>query len=210
MDNSNLKRDNDSVRKRPANPYESNRWRGLVNQENFLRLPERAELYAKLKISFSTKPVLQCYYSSLLELTYTVGDYSWAIKLRVSRDEGNPDALKVAEKYGIEGTNLDYIAREYWARMNNAFEEFNNWSKMLYFLPLSQEDIRRVKVFMSNKKMVDWLRKQVRKYLSELDTSAMPKNLAFLCRNKIFSDIEREAKKAAKEAFSGVCSIPPV
>lgn len=186
--------------KRPATPYESDRWRGLVAQENFLKIEDRAELYPQLKEKFSAEQVLRCYYSSLLELTYTVGDYLWATKLRDNRDRENKDVLKVMSEYEVEGSNLDYVVRSYRARMDNSFEEFNSWSELLYFLPLTEKDKRRMRNFIAKKNYVNWLRKQVRKLLAELNTDIMPKNLTWLCRRKYALDERRAASKAAKAA----------
>ena len=167
-----------------ASPYDSERWRALKTQANFARRSQRVDLFASLKKGYSPREALQGYYSCLLELTYVIGDYSWAIKAKKNKDAGVPEVVEMLKKRQIDDEKLATLVNKATLALDTAFSELNNWNELLCFAKIDQATRERVTKSLRDDNRVKWFRAQLREDLMKLNTSIPPKNLAFLFRQR--------------------------
>lgn len=186
--------------KKLAGPYGSTRWRGLNDTSNFLKVDDRKELLRYLQQSHtmasleSQRLALQGYYSSLLELTYVIGDYFWASKTKKNKDDKVEDVVKMLKNKHMDNVDFASLVHIAETRMSERFSELNQWLEILYFQKLNTSQMRGVSNFLGDQKRIKWFRDRVRKLLAKLDTSVPPANLAFLFRQRYVLE-EKQIKK---------------
>ena len=167
----------------PSKAYQTLDWHaGLLEQENFLPQKKRLMLYRTVKTSFSVREALKGFYGSMLELTYALDDYYWAMRTKGDIKRNKAGVWDMLREYNLDEKSLDGLVRQTNQAFENAVKEFNIWNDLMFFTKLDKVAVSELINFISDGEQIAWLRSEIEAELSALDVDIPPKNIGWFFR----------------------------